>query len=68
MDLMIARENEEDCDAGIEYQITPGAMECLKLITAEPTTSGTSKHGFVEGEPSRDAWRRGGAPDWARAI
>src|SRR5215475_12264752 len=33
MDLVIVRENEEDCYAGIEYQISPGAMQCLKLIT-----------------------------------
>ena len=33
MDLVIVRENEEDCYAGIEYQLSPGAMECLKLIT-----------------------------------
>jgi isocitrate dehydrogenase len=33
MDVVIVRENEEDCYAGIEYQLSPGAMECLKLIT-----------------------------------
>jgi isocitrate dehydrogenase len=33
MDLVIVRENEEDCYAGIEYQLSPGAMECLKIIT-----------------------------------
>ncbi len=33
MDLVIVRENEEDCYAGIEYQLSPDAMECLKLIT-----------------------------------
>src|SRR5450631_236388 len=33
MDLVIVRENEEDCYAGIEYQLSPGAMQCLKLIT-----------------------------------
>src|SRR5580700_2955880 len=30
MDLVIVRENEEDCYAGIEYQLSPGAVECLK--------------------------------------
>jgi isocitrate dehydrogenase len=30
---VIVRENEEDCYAGIEYQLSPGAMECLKIIT-----------------------------------
>src|SRR5450631_3054222 len=33
MDLVIVRENEEDCYAGIEYQLSPGAMQCIKLIT-----------------------------------
>src|ERR1700690_79857 len=33
MDLVIVRENEEDCYAGIEYQLSAGAMECLKIIT-----------------------------------
>ena len=33
MDVVIVRENEEDLYAGIEYQLSPGAMQCLKLIT-----------------------------------
>ncbi len=33
MDVVIVRENEEDCYAGIEYQLSPGAMQCLKLIS-----------------------------------
>src|SRR5579871_692438 len=33
MNLTIVRENEEDLYAGIEYQLSPGAMQCLKLIT-----------------------------------
>src|SRR5450755_3560664 len=33
MDLVVVRENEEDCYAGIEYQLSHGAMQCLKLIT-----------------------------------
>src|SRR5258708_6305448 len=33
MDVVIVRENEEDLYAGIEYQISPTVMECLKLIS-----------------------------------
>ena len=33
MDLVIVRENEEDCYAGIEYQLSPNVMQCLKLIS-----------------------------------
>jgi isocitrate dehydrogenase len=33
MDLVIVRENEEDLYAGIEYQLTPDAAHCIKLIT-----------------------------------
>src|SRR5437016_4183166 len=33
MDLVIVRENEEDLYAGIEYQLSPGVMECIKLIS-----------------------------------
>ncbi len=33
MDVVIVRENEEDLYAGIEYQISPDVMECLKLIS-----------------------------------
>lgn len=33
MDLVIVRENEEDLYAGIEYQLTPDAYHCVKLIT-----------------------------------
>jgi isocitrate dehydrogenase len=33
MDVVVVRENEEDLYAGIEYQLSPGAMQCLKLIT-----------------------------------
>lgn len=33
MDLVIVRENEEDLYAGIEYQQTPDAVHCIKLIT-----------------------------------
>src|SRR5277367_6142324 len=32
MDVVIVRENEEDLYAGIEYQLSPDVMECIKLI------------------------------------
>jgi isocitrate dehydrogenase len=33
MNLVIVRENEEDCYAGMEYQLSDTVMECLKIIT-----------------------------------
>ena len=33
MNVVIVRENEEDLYAGIEYRLTDGEMECLKLIS-----------------------------------
>src|SRR5450631_1907256 len=33
MELVIVGANEEDCYAGIEYQLSPGAMQRIKLIT-----------------------------------
>ncbi len=33
MDVVIVRENEEDLYAGIEYQLSPETMSCIKLIT-----------------------------------
>src|SRR6266849_6420729 len=33
MDIVIVRENEEDCYAGMEYRLSENVMECLKLIT-----------------------------------
>src|SRR3954447_8291398 len=33
MDVVIVRENEEDLYAGIEYQLSPDVMECIKLIS-----------------------------------
>src|SRR3984957_13702302 len=33
MDVVIVRENEEDLYAGIEYQLSPEVMECMKLIS-----------------------------------
>jgi isocitrate dehydrogenase len=33
MNIVIVRENEEDCYAGMEYQLSDTVMECLKIIT-----------------------------------
>jgi isocitrate dehydrogenase len=33
MDVVIVRENEEDLYAGIEYQLSPNVVQCLKLIS-----------------------------------
>ena len=33
MDLVIVRENEEDCYAGIEYWLSPNVVQCLKLFS-----------------------------------
>src|SRR5690348_64660 len=33
MDVIIVRENEEDLYAGMEYQLSPDVIECLKLIS-----------------------------------
>ncbi|MBV8818231.1 MAG: NADP-dependent isocitrate dehydrogenase [Acidobacteriaceae bacterium] len=33
MDVVIVRENEEDTYAGIEYQLSPNVVQCLKLIS-----------------------------------
>ncbi len=33
IDLVVVRENTEDLYAGIEYMLTPGVAECLKLIS-----------------------------------
>ena len=33
MDVVIVRENEEDLYAGIEYQLTPEVMSCIKVIS-----------------------------------
>jgi len=33
MDVVIVRENEEDCYAGIEYQLSPEVTSCIKLIS-----------------------------------
>jgi isocitrate dehydrogenase len=33
MDVVVVRENEEDLYAGMEYQLSPDVIECLKLIS-----------------------------------
>jgi isocitrate dehydrogenase len=35
IDLVVVRENVEDLYAGIEYMITPGVAQCLKLISVK---------------------------------
>ena len=37
MDLVVVRENEEDLYAGMEYELSPGVMECLKIISRPGT-------------------------------
>ncbi len=45
MDVVIVRENEEDCYAGMEYQLSDTVMECLKIIT-RPGTERIVRYGF----------------------
>ena len=45
MDLVIIRENEEDLYAGIEHQISPEVVQCLKLIT-KPGTESIVRYAF----------------------
>jgi isocitrate dehydrogenase len=45
MDVLIVRENEEDCYAGMEYQLSDSVMECLKIIT-RPGTERIVRYGF----------------------
>ena len=45
MDVVIVRENEEDCYAGMEYRISPMVMQCLKLIT-RPGCERIVRYGF----------------------
>jgi isocitrate dehydrogenase len=45
MDVLIVRENEEDCYAGMEYQLSDTVMECLKIIT-RPGTERIVRYGF----------------------
>jgi len=45
MDLVIVRENEEDLYAGIEHQISPEVVQCLKLIT-KPGSESIVRYAF----------------------
>lgn len=45
MDLVIVRENEEDCYAGIEYRHTPDVYECLKILT-RPGSERIARYAF----------------------
>ena len=38
VDLVVVRESTEDLYAGIEYQVTPGVVESVKVITARAST------------------------------
>ena len=38
VDLVVVRESTEDLYAGIEYQVTPGVVESIKVITARAST------------------------------
>src|SRR5580700_5712522 len=33
MNVVVVRENEEDLYAGMEYELSPGVMQCLKIIS-----------------------------------
>jgi isocitrate dehydrogenase len=37
MDVVMIRENEEDLYAGIEHQLSPNVMQCLKLVSRQGT-------------------------------
>ncbi|MFZ5806389.1 MAG: NADP-dependent isocitrate dehydrogenase [Verrucomicrobiota bacterium] len=37
MDVVMIRENEEDLYAGIEHQLSPNVMQCLKLVSRRGT-------------------------------
>ncbi len=45
MDVVIVRENEEDLYAGIEYQLSPEVMACIKLIS-RPGTEKIVRYAF----------------------
>jgi isocitrate dehydrogenase len=45
MNIVIVRENEEDCYAGMEYQLSDTVMECLKIIT-RPGSERIVRYGF----------------------
>ena len=45
MNIVIVRENEEDCYAGMEYQLSDTVMECLKIIT-RPGSQRIARYAF----------------------
>jgi isocitrate dehydrogenase len=45
MNIVIVRENEEDCYAGMEYQLSDTVMECLKIIT-RPGSERIARYAF----------------------
>src|SRR5277367_4903934 len=45
MDVVIVRENEEDCYAGMEYRLSNDVTECLKLIS-RPGTERIVRYAF----------------------
>jgi isocitrate dehydrogenase (NAD+) len=38
VDLVIVRENTEDLYSGLEHEVVPGVIECLKIITFDAST------------------------------
>jgi isocitrate dehydrogenase (NAD+) len=38
VDIVVVRENTEDVYAGVEHEVTPGVVECVKIITWEGST------------------------------
>ncbi|MDW8366726.1 MAG: isocitrate dehydrogenase (NAD(+)) [Abditibacteriales bacterium] len=45
VDLVVVRENTEDVYAGVEHEVTPGVVECVKIITWEGSTR-VAKYAF----------------------
>src|ERR1035438_4460185 len=45
MNIVIVRENEEDCYAGMEYQLSDTVMECLRIIT-RPGSERIARYAF----------------------
>src|SRR5258708_38404042 len=48
MDVVVVRENEEGLYAGIEYQMTPEVMSCIKL-TSRPGSEKIVRYAFEYG-------------------
>jgi len=46
LDLIIFRENTEDLYAGLEHEVVPGVVECLKIIT-EKASLRIARHAFA---------------------